>query len=66
MREIAAIVDCSETADFRPLLYVIPYRAVSKQVKQVPVAERAHPLSEEYMIECLPRRYFDMIDFERS
>jgi hypothetical protein len=66
MKEIEAIVESAETADFRPILYVIPYRLVSKLVKPVPISERAHPLSEEYKIERLPRRSFDMIDFERS
>ena len=61
--DIAAIVDLSERMDFRPLLYVIPYALVRKLVKEVPVSNRAHPLSKEYIIEELPRRCFDVIDF---
>lgn len=62
-KDIVAIVDSAETRDFRPLLFVIPFRSVSKIVMEVPVAERAHPLSQEYRIERLPRRYFDVIEF---
>lgn len=62
-KDIVAIVNSAETRDFRPLLYVIPFRSVSKIVKEVPVAKRAHPLSQEYIIERLPRRYFDVIEF---
>src|SRR4051794_30019651 len=51
-RDIAAIVDQAETRDFRPLLYVIPYRTVGSTVKGVPITKRAHPLSVEYIIEA--------------
>ena len=54
--EMAAIVDAAETRDFRPLLYVVPFARVSNLVRAVPVPDRAHPLSTEYVIEALPRR----------
>jgi hypothetical protein len=60
-KEIVAAVKAAETADFAPLLYVIPYQLVSKKLKLVPVAERAHPLSTEFIIRRLPRRCFDVI-----
>lgn len=60
-KEIVAIVNAAEIADFAPLLYVIPYQLVSKKLKMVPVAERAHPLSTEFIIQRLPRRCFDVI-----
>ena len=60
--EISSIVRDAEIRDFEPLVYVIPYGRVSRLVKEVPVAERAHPLSEEYVIESLPRRLFDIIE----
>ena len=43
--EIAAIVDCAQILDFRPVLYIIPYALVSHIVTEVPPSERAHPLS---------------------
>jgi len=55
--EIASIVRDAEIRDFEPLVYLIPYGRVSRLVK-----ERAHPLSEEYAIESLPRRLFDIIE----
>ena len=60
--EITAVVAKAEVADFSPVLYVIPYKQVSKQVKAVPVEQRAHPLSDEYLIDLLRRAHFDMIE----
>jgi len=59
-KDIATIVDIAETRDFKPLLYIIPYDYVTNIVKDVPVEDRAHPLSVEYIIECLPRNCFDV------
>jgi hypothetical protein len=61
-KEIASIVDAAETADFRPLIYVIPYHLVAAEIKAVAVADRAHPLSAEYLLERLPRTSFDVIE----
>lgn len=63
IEEIAAAADCS---DFRPLLYLIPFVGVSHLLKEVPISERAHPLSQEYIIEELPTELFDAIELERS
>ncbi len=62
-KDIAAIVELAEIRDFRPLLYVIPYTLVSNLLREVPVRDRAAPLSQEYMIEKLPRRHFDILEF---
>jgi hypothetical protein len=35
-------------------------------LKEVPVAERAHPLSQEYIIEELPTELFDTIELEKG
>ncbi len=64
-KDIATIVDIAETRDFKPLLYIIPYGHVADILKEVPVEDRAHPLSVEYVIECLPRNCFDIIEFDR-
>lgn len=60
--EIEAIVGLSQIVAFRPLLYVIPFALVADLVKPAPVEKRANPLSEEYIIENLPRACFDVIE----
>jgi hypothetical protein len=60
--EIIAIVEAAEVRDFRPLLLVIPFPLVAAAVKQVPIKDRAHPLSEEYILERLPRDTFDVLE----
>jgi hypothetical protein len=48
--------------DFRPVLLVIPYEQVREVVRSVPVDDRAHAMSIEYLVEALPRAAFDMIE----
>jgi hypothetical protein len=59
-REIAEIVRLAEFADFKPLIYVIPYAVVKRTVKAVRPAMRAHPLSAEFIIKSLPGSRFDI------
>jgi hypothetical protein len=40
----------------------MPYDKVAHLLKNVPVADRAHPLSVEFVIEELPRNLFDVIE----
>jgi hypothetical protein len=61
---IASVVERAEVRDFEPLIYVTPYGRVSRLLREVPVKEQAHPLSQEYVIESLPRRLFDVIRLE--
>ena len=61
--EIKQIVDVATNQDFKPLLYVIPYALVEKQVKPVPVANKAHAFSEEFIIEELSRESFEFVEF---
>ena len=61
--EITQIVNAAANQEFAPLLYVIPYAAVARLVKPVPVANRAHPFSEEFIIEELPRKAFEIVEF---
>ena len=65
-KDIIKIVGHAETFDFRPLVYVIPYHLVAKIVEEVPVEKRAHPLSLEYVIEELSRKFFDVIEWKWS
>ena len=64
--EIYAIVNRAETRDFKPLMYIIPFVHAAKLMNEVPVHERSHPLSAEYTIRHLPRKCFDVIEFNRS
>jgi hypothetical protein len=65
-KEIREVVEEAELQDFKPLLYVIPFHLVTGLVEDVPVRDRAHPLSVEYIIRELPRYLFDIITLERS
>ena len=65
-QEIETILNRTGIQDFKPLLYVIPFNLVADLVDEVPVDERAHPLSVEYIIRELPRHLFDVITLERS
>jgi len=60
--DIRDILKKSLFADFRPLLYIIPYHGVAKLVQEAPIAERAHPLSLELKIPELPRKLFDVVE----
>lgn len=64
--EIKEIVETSELNEFRPLLFIISYSLVKELLKKAPVGMRANPLSEEYIIEKLPRSYFDFIPFSEG
>jgi hypothetical protein len=59
--EIAAIVASAEVSDFAPLIFVIPYDLVKDWLSKVPVTQRAHPLSVEFVIKKLPRFCFDVL-----
>jgi hypothetical protein len=62
--EIASVVEASDIGDFRPMCYVIPFCLARDRVRRVPIGERAHPLSAEFVIEALPRDCFDAIGLE--
>lgn len=62
--DIVAIIDAAQPADFRPLLYIMPFEQVRHLLRRVAVADRAHPLSIEYVVESLPRRLFDILEWE--
>jgi hypothetical protein len=60
--EIGKAIKTADLRDFRPVLYVIPFERVRGMVVEVPVPERAHPMSVEYRIEELPRDCFDLLE----
>jgi hypothetical protein len=59
---IRAVVERAKSMDFRPLLYVIPVANVSKRLREPSPKDKAHPLSAEYVIDDLPREFFDVIE----
>lgn len=59
---IMRTLENAEVRDFRPVLYVIPFDRVRGTVVDVPVQQRAHPLSIEYRVENLSRDCFDMLE----
>lgn len=59
---IMGTLEHAEVRDFRPVLYVIPFDRVRGAVVDVPVHQRAHPLSVEYRVETLGRDCFDMLE----
>ena len=66
LHDIEQIAEAAERADFRPLLYIIPFVGVSHLLTEVPIEKRAHPLSQEYIIEELPTDLFDAIELEKA
>jgi hypothetical protein len=64
--DVFQIIETAEAALFRPLLYVIPFAVVETKIRAVPLADKAHPLSEEYIIDGLTRPEFDVVEFPRS
>ena len=40
---------------------VIPFSLVRDKIEPVPVSQRAHPLSAEFIVKKLPRNCFDAI-----
>ncbi|HET7230692.1 MAG TPA: hypothetical protein VFJ16_11860 [Longimicrobium sp.] len=61
--EILKMIQHASVREYRPVLYVIPYDRVETLVSDVPVHERAHPLSVEFKVQALPRDCFDLIEF---
>lgn len=61
-KEIGEILDQAVPQDFRPLLYIICFGPVQDIAQPLPVAERAHPLSLEYVIPELHRSLFDIVE----
>ena len=62
---IEAIVRGAPLTEFRPLLLVIPWRSVQNKIAPVDPDRRARTTSEEYIIEFLPRRCFDILELHR-
>ena len=60
--EILEIVMLAQLHEFKPLLLVIPGLPVSRLLKPVSIRDRASVLSEEFIIESLPRKLFDAIE----
>jgi hypothetical protein len=62
--EIEKIVEDCHPHEFRPVLFVMPFKAVRSMVDEVSVRDRAHPMSLEYCVAHLPRDRFDILELE--
>lgn len=62
--EIIQVIDSAPLSDFKPVIYAMAFAAVKHLAKRVPVAQRAHPLSEEYIIETLAGDIFDILNLD--
>lgn len=62
--EILAAANRATPADFQPVLYIMPFELVRDLVERVPVAQRAAPLSQEYLIRELPGSKFDVWEID--
>lgn len=63
LTEINWIVDSAQIPDFKPLLYLIPYsNLIANIITPVPPQTKAHPFSDECIIESLERAYFDILN----
>jgi hypothetical protein len=62
-QEINLLIDTVQLTEFRPVVYVIPFRLVAKFATQPSLSAKAHPFSPEYLIEALPRKCFDVIEW---
>lgn len=61
--EIHQLVDLVLLSDYAPLIYIMSFKDVKRLANKVPVKDRAHPLSDEWVIEALPRTHFDIVRF---
>ena len=52
--------------DFRPLMFVMPYDRVRDLVQPADLTERARASSNEFIIEALPREFFDVVQLEED
>lgn len=60
--DILEIAAAAQPPDFRPILFVIPGAPITHLIKPVALKKLASLLSEEYIIEKLPRVLFDAIE----
>ncbi|HQV02457.1 MULTISPECIES: hypothetical protein [unclassified Novosphingobium] len=63
---IIEMVNAADNNEFSPLLLAIPFGLVKNICEPAPVSASARPTSEEYIIENLPRKKFDIIRFEED
>lgn len=60
---INTLVDEATISEFEPLLYLLPSDKVKVKLTKVSSSMAAHPLSEEYIIDNLEEKEFEIIKF---
>lgn len=64
MSLIAAMIEYAEISAFSPLLIVTPYKLVKKMIVMPEISDIASAISQEYRIEALPSRFFEVLRLE--
>lgn len=62
LHDIALTVGSAQIFDFRPVIFVIPANLTTRRLSPVAVGVRAHPMSTEYLIKKISRKFFDVIE----
>lgn len=60
--EIQYLIEQADIEEFGPLLYIISEAKVRRRLVRVPIEERANPMSNEFKIERLRTKEFDVLD----
>jgi hypothetical protein len=60
--EILEIAAAAQAQDFHPILLIIPAPPIAALLRPVALKDRASLLSEEYIVERLPRQLFDAVE----
>jgi hypothetical protein len=61
--EIEVIVQQAPLGEFSPVVYLIPFAGVRNIAQPVPVPQRAHPFSPEFLIPELDRSLFEVVQW---
>lgn len=63
--DIRYMVSAAPIADFQPLLYVINYQAVSRDLIEVPLNRRANPYCPEFQLAQVNRSNFEPLELPK-
>lgn len=61
-KRIGEMVELAQVRDFKPYIYIMVFEDVKRLLLDVSPEKRANSLSPEYIIEHLPRPFFEVID----
>jgi hypothetical protein len=61
---IAAMIESAEISAFSPMMIVTPYKLVKKLIVLPEISDIASATSQEYRIEALPSKFFEVLRLE--